>query len=52
MAEADAALGRLNDARLENIHETVSEILEDIASHETNEGEGGRRGHNREGKDR
>ena len=26
LAEADAALGRLDDARLENIHETVSEI--------------------------
>lgn len=36
LAEGDAALGRLNDARLENIHETISEILEDIASHETN----------------
>jgi hypothetical protein len=36
LAEGDAALGRLNDARLENIYETISEILEDIASHETN----------------
>ena len=36
LAEGDAALGRLDDARLENIHETISEILEDIASHETN----------------
>ncbi len=36
LAEADAAVGRLDDARLENIHETISEILEDIASHETN----------------
>jgi predicted PurR-regulated permease PerM len=34
LAEADAALGRLDDVRLENIHETVSEILEDIASHQ------------------
>jgi predicted PurR-regulated permease PerM len=40
LAEADAALGRLDDVRLENIHETVSEILEDVASHEINE-EGG-----------
>jgi hypothetical protein len=37
LAEADAALGRLDDVRLENIHETVSEILEDIASYESNE---------------
>lgn len=34
LAEADAAQGRLDDVRLENIHETVSEIIEDIASHE------------------
>ena len=33
LAEADAALGRLDDERLENIHETVSEVIEDIASH-------------------
>jgi len=33
LAEADAAQGRLDDVRLENIHET-SEIIEDIASHE------------------
>src|SRR5436190_19470004 len=37
LAEADAALGRLDDVRLENIHETVAEIIEDIASHETGE---------------
>ena len=35
LAESDAARGRLDDVRLENIHETVSEILEDIASQET-----------------
>jgi predicted PurR-regulated permease PerM len=35
LAEGDAAQGRLDDARLENIHETVSETIEDIASHET-----------------
>jgi predicted PurR-regulated permease PerM len=34
LAEADGALGRLDDARLENIHQTVSEIIEDIGSHE------------------
>jgi len=34
LAEADAALGRLDDARLENIHQTVSEIIEDVGSHE------------------
>lgn len=34
LAEADAALGRLDDVRLEKIHETVSETLEDIASNE------------------
>ncbi|HSQ19442.1 MAG TPA: AI-2E family transporter, partial [Blastocatellia bacterium] len=34
LAEADAALGRLDDAQLENIHEAVFEIIEDIASHE------------------
>jgi len=38
LAEADAAQGRLDDVRLENIHETVSEIIEDMASHETAEG--------------
>jgi predicted PurR-regulated permease PerM len=37
LAEADAAQGRLDDVRLENIHETVSEIIGDIASHETGE---------------
>jgi predicted PurR-regulated permease PerM len=37
LAQADAALGRLDDARLENIHETVSEIIEDIAAHESGE---------------
>ena len=37
LAQADAALGRLDDARLENIHETVSEITEDIAAHENAE---------------
>jgi len=34
LAEADAALGRLDDVRLENIHQTVSEIIEDLAAHE------------------
>ena len=34
LAEADAALGRLDDTRLENIHQTVSEIIEDLGSHE------------------
>jgi hypothetical protein len=39
LAEADAALGRLDDARLENIqleniHKTVSEIIEDLAARE------------------
>jgi len=33
LAEADAAKGRLDDARLENIHQTVSEIIEDLAAH-------------------
>jgi predicted PurR-regulated permease PerM len=35
LAETDAGLGRLDDSRLENIHATVSEILEDIASHQS-----------------
>jgi predicted PurR-regulated permease PerM len=35
LAEADATLGRLDDARLENIHQTVSEIIEDLAAHGT-----------------
>jgi hypothetical protein len=34
LAERDAALGRLDDDRLENIHKTVSEIIEDLAAHE------------------
>jgi predicted PurR-regulated permease PerM len=33
LAEADATLGRLDDTRLENIHRTVSEIVEDLAAH-------------------
>jgi hypothetical protein len=33
LAVADAALGRLDDKRLENIHQTVSEIVEDLASY-------------------
>ena len=33
LAEADAARGRLDDDRLEKIHETVSEVIEDIGSH-------------------
>ena len=33
LAEADAARGRLDDERLESIHETVSEVIEDIWSH-------------------
>jgi predicted PurR-regulated permease PerM len=33
LAEADATLGRLDDARLENIHGTVSEIIEDLGAH-------------------
>ena len=37
LAEADAALGRLDERRLENIHETITELIEDIASHETAE---------------
>ena len=32
LAAADAALGRLDDGRLENIHQTVSEIIEDLGS--------------------
>jgi predicted PurR-regulated permease PerM len=35
LAEADAALGRLDDTRLQNIHRTVTEIIEDLAAHET-----------------
>jgi predicted PurR-regulated permease PerM len=34
LAEADAAMGRLDDVRLENIHETVVEIVGDLAAHE------------------
>jgi predicted PurR-regulated permease PerM len=33
LAEADAALGRLDDHRLEKIHQTVLEIIEDLAAH-------------------
>lgn len=32
LAEADAILGRLDDARLENIHQTVLDIIEDLAA--------------------
>jgi predicted PurR-regulated permease PerM len=32
LAKVDATLGRLDDARLENIHQTVSEIIEDLAA--------------------
>ena len=34
LAAADAALGRLDDKRLENIHQTVMEIVEDLGSHQ------------------
>jgi predicted PurR-regulated permease PerM len=40
LAEADAALGRLDDTRLENIHQTVSEIIEDLAAHEASKATG------------
>jgi predicted PurR-regulated permease PerM len=33
LAAADAALGRLDDKRLENIRQTVSEIIEDLSSY-------------------
>ena len=33
LAQADAELGRLDDARLENIFKAVSEIVEDLAEH-------------------
>jgi predicted PurR-regulated permease PerM len=33
LAAADAALGRLDDKRLENIHQTISEIIEDLSSY-------------------
>jgi predicted PurR-regulated permease PerM len=33
LAESDAARGRLDDERLESIHVTVSEVIEDIGSH-------------------
>jgi predicted PurR-regulated permease PerM len=33
LAAADAALGRLDDKRLENIHQTVSDIVEDLGSY-------------------
>ncbi len=38
LAQADAELGRLDDARLENIFKTVSEIVEDLAEHGSVEG--------------
>ena len=37
LAQADAELGRLDDARLENIFKTVSEIVEDMAEHGSGE---------------
>jgi hypothetical protein len=33
LAASDASLGRLDDKRLENIHQTVSEIVEDLGSY-------------------
>jgi hypothetical protein len=39
LAAADAALGRLDDKRLENIHQTVSEIVEDIGTYRVPEDE-------------
>jgi hypothetical protein len=33
LAAADAALGRLDDKRLENIRQTVLEVIEDLGSH-------------------
>ncbi len=37
LAQADAELGRLDDVRLENIFKTVSEIVEDLAEHDSGE---------------
>lgn len=34
LAQADGAQGRLDDRRLENIHKTVLEVVEDLAGHE------------------
>ena len=42
LAEADAARGRLDDERLESIHETVSEVIEDIGSHTAAKDKGAR----------
>ena len=33
LAQADAEQGRLDDARLENIFKTVSDLVEDLAEH-------------------
>ncbi|WP_375411604.1 AI-2E family transporter [uncultured Bradyrhizobium sp.] len=33
LAQADAELGRLDDVRLENIFQTVSEVVDDLAEH-------------------
>lgn len=37
LAQADAERGRLDDARLENIFKTVSELVEDLAEHRRDE---------------
>jgi hypothetical protein len=39
LAASDASLGRLDDKRLENIHQTVSEIVEDLGSYKASSDE-------------
>ena len=50
LAEGDATLGRLDDVRLENIHKTVSEIVEDLAAHEVATGNATAEGKSGKGK--
>jgi predicted PurR-regulated permease PerM len=49
LASADAALGRLNDKRLENIRQTVLEVVEDLGSTRVRAAEKSKEGATRQG---
>jgi AI-2E family transporter len=52
LAQADAEQGRLDDARLENIFKTVSDLVEDLAEHGDDDPTPGEKGKGRPASDR
>ena len=52
LAQADAEQGRLDDARLENIFKTVSDLVEDLAEHGDDDAAPGEKGKGRPASDR